>query len=372
MTTSIDRLLAYQIASRHFPGALVHVERAGKILAHQAVGLLGPESDVPMHDGALFRIASLTKSIVTFAALMQIEEGLLALDAPVSDYLPILDDLRMKSGARPDRAPTVRDLMRHTSGLAYTSEIQDAEVREIAVKSNLAARMPHIDADAFIAGLTASPLAAQPGTTFRYGYSSDVLGMVIEKLDGVALGQSLKVRIFEPLGMNETGFEVPTSGHARLASAYASDAAWHGLVPALGIRTAGRPWMESGGGGLVSTLGDFACFSRMLANGGRIGGERLLSETLLAEMRRNQLPEGADGPFAYTGPGFGFGLGLAVRLDWGPAAMPCVAGEMAWSGISGMALFAHPGEQWFAIAFTSNTASRMMARMEFRRAAALL
>lgn len=119
MITSIDRLLAYQIEARHFPGALVHVERAGKILAHQAVGLLGPESDVPMHDGALFRIASLTKSIVSFAALMQVEEGLLALDAPVSDYLPMANSLRMKSGARPHRAPTVRDLMRHTSGLAY-------------------------------------------------------------------------------------------------------------------------------------------------------------------------------------------------------------------------------------------------------------
>jgi CubicO group peptidase (beta-lactamase class C family) len=372
MTTSIDRLLAYQIESRHFPGAVIHVEQAGKVLAHQAAGLLRPESYVPMHDGAFFRIASLTKSIVTFAALMQVEERLLALDAPASDYLPILNDLRMKSGARPDRAPTVRDLMRHTSGLAYTWEIQDAEVRESAVKADLEARWPHIDADAFIEVLTALPLAAQPGTTFRYGHSTDVLGMIVEKLDGVTLGQSLQARIFEPLGMNETGFEVPVPEHTRLASAYVSDVGWHRRIPALGIRDTGQPWMESGGGGLVSTINDYARFPRMLANGGRIGGQRLLSETLFAELRRNQLPNGSDGPFAYTGPGFGFGLGLAVRLDWGPAGIPSTAGEMAWSGISGMALYVQPDEQWFAIAFTSNMASRMMARMEFRRAAALL
>jgi CubicO group peptidase (beta-lactamase class C family) len=271
----------------------------------------------------------------------------------------MLNDLRMKSGARPDRVPTVRDLMRHTSGLAYTWEFQDAEVRASAVKANLGGRMPYIDGDTLLGAVVALPLAAQPGTRFRYGYSSDVLGMIVAKLDGVALGQALKARIFEPLGMHETGFEVPATGHARLASAYASDAAWHGLVPGIGMRKSGQPWMESGGGGLVSTLGDYACFARLLANGGRAGGERLLAESLFAQMRRNQLPEGADGPFTYTGPGFGFGLGLAVRLDWGPAAMPCAAGEMAWSGISGTALFVHPDEHWFALAFTSNMASRM-------------
>jgi CubicO group peptidase (beta-lactamase class C family) len=372
MTTSIDRLLAYQIEARHYPGALVHVERAGKVLAHQASGRLGPDSDVAMHDGALFRIASLTKSIVTFAALMQVEEGKLGLDVPVGEYLPALNDLRMKSGARPERGPTVPDLMRHTSGLAYAWEIQDAELREMVLKSNLVGSMPHIDAGAFLGALAATPLAEQPGRIFRYGYSTDVLGMIVGKLDGVSLGQALKARIFEPLGMGETGFEVPAASQARLASAYASDAAWHALVPGMGVRKAGQPWMESGGGGLVTTIVDYVCFARMLANGARVGEQRLLSEALFAQMRRNQLPLGGEGPFGYTGPGFGFGLGLAVRLDWGPAAMPCAAGEMAWSGISGTALFVDPGTQWFAVSFTSNMATRMMARMEFRRAAGLL
>ncbi len=372
MTSSIDRLLAYQIDARHFPGAVVHVERAGTVLAHQAAGLLGPGSAVPMHDGALFRLASLSKPVVSFAAMMQVGEGLLALDAPASDYLPVLRGLRMKSGARPDRAPTVRDLLRHTSGLAYAWEIRDPEVREMALKSDLLGQMPCVDAEAFAGALAALPLAAQPAKAFRYGYSTDILGMIVAALDGMPLGQALKARIFDRLGMNQTGFDVPAAEQGRLASAYAADTAWHASVQGYGIRQEGRPWMEGGGGGLVSTLGDYASFARLLANGGCHGHERLLSPALFQEMHRNQLPAGLDGPLSYTGAGFGFGLGLAVRLDWGPAAMPCVAGEMAWSGISGTALFVHPDEQWFAISFTSNMVTRMMARMEFRRAAAAL
>ena len=172
--------------------------------------------------------------------------------------------------------------------------------------------------------------------------------------------------------MRETGFEVPPAEHARLATAYAADTAWHAMVAGYGMRKPDQPWMESGGGGLAATIGDYINFARMLAKGGRVGGERPLSETLFADMSRNQLPDGGDGPHAYTGPGFGFGLGLAVRHGWGSAAMPCFAGEMTWSGISGTAVFVHPGEQWFGVAFTSNMATRMMARMEFRRGAALL
>lgn len=372
MSRSIERLLAYQIEARHTPGAVVHVERAGKVLAHCVAGRLGPDSAEPMHDGALFRLASLSKAIVSFAALMQVDAGLLALDAPVADYLPTLDGMRMKSGARPQRAPTVRDLLRHTAAVPYEWDIPDAEVRAAALQSELAARLPLLGAETLLDTLARRPLAQQPGTAFRYGYATDLLGMIVAQLDGVPLGAALAGRIFDPLVMTETGFEVPPAAQSRLASAYPEDAAWHARVAAYGIRHGDRPWMESGGGGLVGTLGDYARFARLLANRGVIGSERMLSPKLFAEMGRNQLAAGDDGPLAFTGPGFGFGLGLAVRLDRGPAAMPCVAGELVWSGISGTALFVHPGEQWFALAFTSNMASRMMARMEFRRAVASL
>jgi len=372
MTQSIDRLLAYQIEARHFPGALVHVERGGKVLVRKAAGRLGAASDLPMHDRALFRLASLSKPVVSLAALMQVAEGRLVLDAPAADYLPVLRKLRMKSGLPPQCAPTIRDLLRHTSGLAYEWEIRDAELRELALKSDFAGQMPYVGADAFLDGLTAQPLATEPGGEFRYGYSTDVLGLIVAAVDGAALGQALRTRIFEPLGMTETGFEVPPSEQARLATAWPADAAWHARVAGYGVRGEGRPWMESGGGGLVTTLDDYVRFARLLANGGCLGEQRLLPEALFREMSRNQLAEGIDGPLAYTSSGFGFGLGLAVRLDQGPAAMPCAAGELAWSGISGTALFVDPGRQWFAIGFTSNMSSRMMARLEFRRALAFI
>ncbi|CAN5493311.1 serine hydrolase domain-containing protein [soil metagenome] len=372
MSTSIDRLLAYQIQAGHFPGATVHVERAGEILAHQNAGMLRPDGDAPVTDSALFRLASLSKSIVSFAALMLVDEGRLVLDAPIGDYLPVLNDQRMLSGERPHRAPTVRDLLRHTAGLDYGWAIQEAAVREKYLNANFLTQTPYYDSATFLAELAKLPLTAQPGTTFHYGYATDVLGFIIEKLEGVSLGRSLTRRLFEPLGMRETTFELDQSEHARLASAFAADAAWHAFVPKYGIVKPGQPFMHCGGGGLVSSIADYACFARMLANGGSIGGQRLLSESLFAEMRSNQLAEGVLGPVSFTGPGFGFGLGMAVRLDWGSGAMPSAPGELTWSGISGTAVFVDPKEKWFALCFACNMSSRMMARMEFRRAVSQL
>ena len=370
MDAAIGRLLAYQIEAGHTPGALVHVERGGKVLARAAADRIAPGGAEAMHDGALFRLASLTKPVVSLAALMLVDEGRLALDAPVGDYLPALRDVRMVGGTRPKRPPTLRDLLRHTSGFAYETEFREAALREVALKNDFGARMPCVDAGDFLDGLAARPLAAEPGRAFRYGFSTDVLGLIVAGVDGVSLGESLRRRIFAPLEMHDTGFEVAVAEQGRLATAFAVDSAWHARVPGYGLRREGSPWMECGGAGLVSTLDDFARFARAIANGGRHGDVRLVSESLFAEMTRNQLPEDVDGPLGFTGAGFGFGLGFAVRLDFGAAAMPCAPGELTWSGISGTALFVHPGERWFALCFSSNMASRMMARMEFRRAVA--
>jgi CubicO group peptidase (beta-lactamase class C family) len=364
--TYLTELLDHQIAARHCPGALVHVERAGQMLARHAVGKIHPDGDAPLHDGVRFRIASLTKPVVSLAVLMLVDEGRVDLDAPVAEHLPALRGLRTAAGA--SAAPTVRDLLRHTSGLAYPWEIGDAALREVWLKAGLSIGTAGLDSAAFLEGLARLPLVAAPGTAFRYGYSTDVLGCLVETLDGVPLGQALRQRILAPLGMDRTGFEIAPGEGAGLASAHADDGGWYATVDPIGRRDAARPWMDSGGGGLISTLDDYAAFARLLAQGGSVNGRRLVSERLFAEMARHQLPPGVDGPAGYCGPGFGFGLGLAVRHDWGPSAMPCSAGELTWSGISGAALFVQPREQWFAILFSANMASRMMARMAFRRA----
>ncbi len=369
MTTPITDLLNYQIAARHCPGALVHVERAGKVLARDAEGRIHPDSDTPMHMGVRFRIASLTKPVVTLAALMLVDEGRLELDAAVGDLLPVLRGLRLQGGRMPRAAPTVRDLMRHTSGLAYPQEIGDAGLRASWAQAGITPAMAGLDSAALLQRLAPLPLVAEPGTTFRYGYSTDVLGIIVEQLEGVSLGEALQKRVFAPLRMRHTNFEIAADEQANLATGHADDRAWHATIPPIGQRRPDQPWMDSGGGGLISTLDDYAAFARLLAHRCVVGGERLLSEKLFAELSRNQLPDGADGPAGYCGAGFGFGLGLAVRHDWGASAMPCTAHEMTWSGISGTALFVQPREQWFAILFSANMSSRMMARMEFRRAA---
>ncbi|MDT7838672.1 serine hydrolase domain-containing protein [Aquabacterium sp. OR-4] len=365
-------LLAHQVAARHCPGALALVEQAGQVLAREAAGHVRPDGATAMHAGVRFRIASLTKPVVTVAALMLVDEGRLALDAPLGEYLPALRDLRLPGGAAPQRAPTVRDLMRHTSGLAYPFEIADAALRETWLGAGISAAMSGFTPASFQACVAGLPLVAEPGRAFRYGYATDVLGCIVEALDGVPLGQALQRRLFTPLGMAHTGFELQPGEAADLAEAHPEDAAWHATIPPIGRRTPGAPWIDSGGGGLISTLDDYAAFARLLADGGVAGGGRLLSEALMAEMFRNQLPTGVDGPAAYCGPGYGFGLGLAIRLDWGPAAMPSSAGEGAWSGISGPALFVQPRQRWFALMMGANMSSRMLCRLAFRREAGRL
>ena len=373
MSTPITDLLAHQVAAGHAPGALAHVERAGQVLARHAAGAVQPDQARPMHEGVRFRIASLTKPMVSLAVLMLVDEGRLDLAAPMGELLPVLRDMRLANGDRPVTAPTLRDLLRHSSGLAYPHEIGVAAVRQAWADAGFAPAMSGLDSTAFLARLAGLPLVAEPGTRFRYGYSTDVLGCIVEALDGCSLADALHNRLFKPLGMGRTGFDLAPDEGPDLATAFAEDAAWQATIPAIGLAPMpGAARMHSGGGGLISTLDDTAAFARLLAQGGELNGQRLLSARLMAEFGRNQLPAGVDGPAGYTGPGFGFGLGLAVRHDWGPAAMPAGAGELCWSGISGTAMFVQPREQWFALLFSANTASRMMTRLAFRRAASQL
>jgi CubicO group peptidase (beta-lactamase class C family) len=372
MTHSLDLLLDYQMAAGHYPGGVVHVERAGHVLAHRVCGKLRPGESDAMRDDALFRIASLTKPVVSVLALMEVEAGRLDLDLPVANYLPELARVRLANAAAPKRAPTVRDLMRHTSGFAYAGEVSDAAIREQLARSPTFARVPAVAADEFLTSLGSIPLCAEPGTRFSYGTSTDVLGLVVEAIEGRPLGQVLEERVLRPLGMNDTTFVVPEGAYARLASAYAEDVAWHRMVPQYGVRGATPAWMDCGGAGLVSTVADYACFARMLSQRGATPAGRLLSEKTFALIAENQLPPGVDGPSGYVGAGFGFGLGLAVRLSWGAGAMPCAPGELTWSGISGTAMFVDPSEQWFAVSFTCNMSSRQVARFELRRALARL
>ncbi|MCM5571446.1 beta-lactamase family protein [Burkholderiaceae bacterium FT117] len=371
-TALLDRFLDWQIAARHYPGAVVHVERDGEVLARRAAGVLDPETGTPMGEDAVFRIASMTKPVVSALALMLVEQGRLALDEPVSRWLPELAGLKLASGKAPARQPTVRDLMRHTSGFAYVGEIRDPALRGLATQVDLDGRLPTLSPDQVLATLAALPLACEPGTQFLYGFSTDVLGLVVERITGVRLGDALREALFEPLGMNDTGFAVPDAAAGRFARAHAEDRLWHGFSDKYALAQQMGVPMHSGGGGLVSTIDDYARFARMLLAGGQAGGRRFLSEDSLRQMFANQLDPMNPGPVGYTGPGFGFGLGLAVRLQWGASATPSTAGELTWFGICGTVVWLHPRERWFALQFGANMRSRMLSRMEFRRTAQFL
>ncbi|MFA7504764.1 MAG: serine hydrolase domain-containing protein [Burkholderiaceae bacterium] len=373
MQDALARMLDFHRAARHCPGAVVLVERDGAELARLVSGALhgeapGDAAGEPMRADALFRIASLTKPVVSFLAMILVDEERLGLDDPVARHLPELAAMRLPDGAAPARQPTIRDLLRHTSGFAYGREIAEADVAERILAEGLDERLPLLEPAAVLASLARLPLARQPGTAFRYGYSTDVLGLVIGRILGQRLGDALAERIFGPLGMRETGFAVPSQQRERMPTAFPEDRSWHGLSGKyVQADELGTP-MHSGGGGLASTIDDYARFARLLANGGVHEGRRLLSETGFAEMARDQLPRGVDGPLGFTGPGFGFGLGLAVRRAGGAAAYPCAVGELTWSGMTGTALFVDPATRWFALLFSCNTVSRLIARFEFRRA----
>lgn len=365
----IDLMLQYHRAARFYPGAVVHVERDGKVLARRIFGSLhGDDGSEPMREDARFRVASLTKPVVSLAVLQLVDEGRVDLDAPIYLYVPALQRLRLADGSAPQRPPTVRDCLRHTSGLAYTFELRDPAQLALAKSLDLDARLPLLDSNQFTDLLAQWPLAFEPGSAFRYGFSTDALGLLIENLHGKRLGDALAQRVFEPLGMRDTRFGLDRADKPRFATAFDTDKAWFGFVERYAAADeAGTPF-HSGGGGLVSTLDDYAKFARLLAH----GGAPLLKTQTASLMFTDQLGPRIDGPGGFVGAGFGFGLGLAVRLPTGSSAIPSEAGEGTWSGITGMSLFIAPRSKWFALSLTCNMASRVIARLEFRRAVAAL
>lgn len=373
MKDALVRMLEFHRAARHCPGAVILFERDGAELVRLVSGTMrgeapGAAAGEPMRADAVFRIASLTKPVVSVLAMILVDEGRLGLDDPVARHLPEIGSMRLIDGSAPVREPTIRDLMRHTAGLPYGGETRDPQALERVRAEGLDGRLPLLEPANFLQSLARLPLANQPGAAFRYGFSTDVLGLVIERILGQRLGEALAGKVFEPLGMRETGFTVPPEQLERMPGAFPEDKAWHGFFNMfVQADQAGTP-MHSGGGGLASTIDDYARFARMLANGGVAQGHRLVSEAAFAEMTRDQLADGVDGPFGFTGPGFGFGLGVAVRQAWGVAAYPCARGEFTWSGVTGTAMFVDPASRSFALMFSCNTASRMMARFEFRRA----
>ncbi len=367
---ALERLSAAlneRVANGHIPGAVALVARHGKVAYHRAFGRQDPALDKPMGTDALFRIYSMTKSIVSVAVMMLWEEGRLLLGDPIGQYIPAFANTRVGTvaGDGYTLAPaastiTVQDLLRHTSGLTYefrgTSPIHKAYGKARIGRLN----QTNADQAAELAGL---PLLHQPGTVWEYSRSTDVLGRLVEVVSGQTLGAFLKQRILTPLGMTDTGFSVPGAGLGRIAEPFAKDPEGGMDIALLDIR---RPALfESGGGGLVATAMDYGRFMAMLLGNGRLGATRLLGRKTIELMTSDHLGTIAGSPDLLP-PGHGFGLGFAVRTRAGMAPFPGSVGNYYWSGMAGTTFWVDPAERLYAVLMIQAPMQREYYRVLFR------
>ena len=320
-----------------------------------------------MAANAIFRIYSMTKPIVSVATMMLVEEGRLLLGDPLSRYLPAFaaPKVAVESGGGVNLVPatreiTIQDLLRHTSGLIYEFRGTSAVYKRYA-QANVS-RRDQTNAD-HAATLATLPLRHQPGTQWEYGRSTEVLGRVLEVIVGKPLGEILAERVFRPLGMADTGFHVPASELHRVAEPFEKDPDTGEAVSLLDVRE--PPMFQSGGGGLVSTAEDCARFVLMLQGGGALGGVRLLGRKTVAFMTADHLGS-IPGVEAMTGPGYGFGLGFAVRLADGLGTSPGSAGQYYWGGIAGTVFWVDPREELIAVLLTQAPGQREYYRALFR------
>jgi CubicO group peptidase (beta-lactamase class C family) len=335
---------------RLVPGAVLAIARAGHLAYAEAFGYRDREAGAAMTADAIFRIASMTKPMTSVAAMMLAEEGSLEIAAPVASYLPEFAELTVGAERRKaQRTMTVQDLLRHTSGLTY-AEFGDSPVQKIWRDAKLRDET-QTNAD-LVAKLGRLPLMFEPGTTWEYSMSTDVLGRVVEVVSGKSLGDFFAERICRPLGMADTGFSATGERGARVAEAQVDQRTGERL-PMRNVKEPGR--LQSGGGGAVSTVADYLRFCQMLLNGGELDGVRLLAPKTVALMSADHLPpdvgygETARARFGALAPvpemGHGFGLGFAVRTEQGRSPVPGSVGDFFWGGVHGTYFWIDPREQ---------------------------
>jgi CubicO group peptidase (beta-lactamase class C family) len=368
--TGLDRLSAAlneRVARGHIPGAVALVARHGKVGYFESFGRQDPTLDKPMGTDAIFRLYSMTKAIVSVAVMMLWEDGRLLLGDPIGKFIPAFNDTMVGviSGGfygltDADRPITIQDLLRHTSGLTYEFR-GDTPIHAAYGKARVA-RLKQSNADQ-AEELAALPLLHQPGTTWEYSRSTDVLGRLVEVISGQTLGRFLNERILTPLGMTDSGFSVPAAEQSRIAEPFAKDPEGGLDVALLDIRRTAL--FESGGGGMVGTAMDYARFLGMLHGNGRLGSTRLLGRKTVEFMTSDHLGS-ITGPADLLPPGHGFGLGFAVRTQAGLAPFPGSVGSYYWGGAAGTTFWVDPVERLFAVLMLQAPQQREHYRVLFR------
>jgi CubicO group peptidase (beta-lactamase class C family) len=344
------------------PGVQLLVAREGRPVHFTTLGIARAGSTEPLGEDAIFRIASMTKPITSLAFMMLVEEGRVSLDQPVHEVIGEFRNLRVYDGGgagspfrtvAPERPMLMIDLLRHTSGLTYDFQYRtnvDAAYRERGILT----LRGKLSLEEFVGRLGEVPLEFSPGTAWNYSVSTDVLGLVVERLAGMKFEDFLAQRIFAPLGMDDTFFHVPADKLHRLTDAWALTEDRGTIVydKGDGGTWSRPPALVSGGGGLASTTADYHRFCRMLLNGGELDGVRLVGRKTLDLMQANHLPGNADltelsrsmfSEAIYSGQGFGLGFG--INMSPAKAMAPGSAGEYYWGGIFSTYFFVDPVER---------------------------
>jgi CubicO group peptidase (beta-lactamase class C family) len=348
----LDDFFAREIAAKRVPGAVVAIARDGKLVHYKAYGQLDPAKGTAMPLDAVFALASMTKPMAAVAGLMLMEQARLPLQAELADYFPAFADMKVgipqADGSlklEPQASPIhIHDLYRHTSGLIYGGRPDSSSLVARQYPNGFAPALEG-DTQAFIERITKLPLAHQPGTEFEYGFSTDVLGAVIEKVSEQSLGDYLAANVWGPLGMKDATFHPTAAQTARLARPFSNDPL---TGKAQTIKLLDTPTkFDCGGACAFATVGDYLRFGQMLLNGGELDGQRVLGPKTVHHMTSNHLGPEIKNNVAKVEPhrdGFGFGLGVAVRTSEGLSSVPGSPGEFTWNGAYGTQFFCDPKE----------------------------
>jgi len=389
--TQLDHVMKRRyVDGGYLPGMLTQVYRKGHLVHTGICGHMDLERGKPMREDAIFRIYSMSKPITAVALMMLVEEGLIGLDDIVHSHIPEWKNLGVYSSGMPSllpdappsflttpvqRAMKVVDLATHTSGLTYGFMMRSA-VDAAYRKAKVVDRETPDGLQGMVAQLAQIPLDFSPGTAWNYSVSIDVLGYLVEKLSGMSFGEFLRTRLFDPLGMKDTAFYVPSDDIERFTSCYQPETQGSGLR----LQDDGRestyakpPMLESGGGGLVSTAHDYLRFCRMMLNGGTLDGVQILSPKTVALFSLNYLPDAREiadmalpGMFSESGyAGVGFSLGCGVNVNVAKTRLPGSLGEYFWGGAAATAFWIDPKEELTVVFMTQVIGSS--ARLTLRR-----
>ncbi len=355
----LDAFWEREIAANRVPGAVVAIARDGKLVHYKAYGFLDKDKGEKMPLDAIFQLASMTKVMTAVGALVLNEDGRMPLKSTLATYLPEFAKMNVgvinASGEitlEPAKPVYIHDLYRHTSGFTYGGRGTTA-VHKLYPAGSAAASV-QLTSEEFLAKLASVPLLYQPGTVWDYGFSTDLLGLAVEKVTGKRLGEYLKAAVWDKVKMPDTTFEVPAEKQKRIARPLAKDPLTGRDQQILHLNKPAK--FDCAGGCAWATMGDYLRFGQMLANGGVLEGQRVLSPKTVTHMTSDHLGANIKNQVAGVEghrDGYGFGLSVAVRMVPGVAAVTGTPGDYTWNGANGTLFWVDPRERLVVVTGTA-------------------